>query len=147
MTYSASWNGKCRDFPGLPGLVSPPISTLTDAEAEHVDHTDYLVDHYLDEHREYDASLSISGSVGDDGKLGLNINIALAPVPAEPIETETPAADASAEQTPATATVTEPAPEAEQATSTEATQETAAAAPTETAAVPSGEQPAPGATA
>ena len=84
MTFTAAWNGKSRDFPGLPGLVSPAIDTLSDREAEHARHIGHIAEHFLDERPDYDASVNVSASAGDDGCLGVGLNIALAPPAAGP---------------------------------------------------------------
>lgn len=155
MTFSASWSGKGRDFPGLPGLVSPPISTLSDREAEHVSHVGHIVEHFLDEHREYDASVSVGGSAGDDGKLGVNLNIALAPHAAAPETAQVP--EASPTDPAATASSGDPtpaAPDAESATPApseggqpaETPAPAAEAAPSATATAAE-QQPTPAATA
>lgn len=155
MTFSASWSGKGRDFPGLPGLVSPPISTLSDREAEHVSHVGHIVEHFLDEHREYDASVSVGGSAGDDGKLGVNLNIALAPPTPAPETAQVPEAsptDPAAAGSSGDSTAAAPAAESATPASGDAGQpaETPApAAETVPSAAPASaeQQPAPAATA
>jgi hypothetical protein len=138
MTYSATWSGKCRDFPGLPGLVSPPIATLSDADAEHVAHVGHIVEHYLEEHIELECSLSVSGSCDGAGTGSLNLSIGLTP----------PAAPVAAVQEPAPAEGDTPeGATPERASAVETPSETEAVAETvsteESAAVETPAEPAP----
>ena len=133
MSYSASYSGGCRNFPGLRGLVSPQPASLSDADLAHVDHASHLVEHYLDENVGLNCSLSVSGHCDGQGTGSLNISISLSP-PA-PVEVEQAPTDA--------APVESPAAEDAPAQTADGTQPDAAQAdPPPPPAEPAGEVPA-----
>lgn len=63
MTFTASWSGLGRDFPGLLGIISPPVETLSDEEAEHARHIGHLASHWAAENEHQHISLSLAASI------------------------------------------------------------------------------------
>lgn len=74
MTFSANWSGKGNNCPKFLDLVTPPIDSLGEAEADHAHHIGHLVDHWTYENFDSQLSLSVVGYVtGQQRSLSLNV--------------------------------------------------------------------------
>lgn len=86
MTFSASWSGKGRDFPGIGGLVLPGLEQLSDIEVEHVRHLGHVAEHLGDEHPKDHFTISITGWVSG-ADTGANISVSTS-TPAQEVDLE-----------------------------------------------------------
>lgn len=95
MTFSTSWSGLGRNFPGLAGVISPAVSTLSDEEAEHARHIGHIVSHWAAENEHCQLTISLAAGINPR-----YFNLQVTTVDPAVSESEEPDVDSSKSQDP-----------------------------------------------